>query len=359
MHLLPLATLALLLPPPGGELELPESLAARAWASVGPQTQPVDLEAKLFAAESWLLDPESADPEHVWGRWAEWLGAEGQKEAIDPRRRAGLIVLAVHQSRWEDAWAHFGRLGAAPEWAAAIAPLLVPGVPIEHLTAATDPTRGLPDGVLLRPAVPPRQADDPTTSLRPRAASVRGLRIGTASVDLRVSIEPSGLEVDLWHRSGETAKVHVLLPEPPGQEIRVEYIDWMRQDALRAPLILKLVPGDEEHNLFGRFRPRREPMPALPRALLPRNLTLGGLLFVLPLEQAADPRLLSMARPVARAVGRLLGISSTVLPAGAPAPESPWNGTRVQLAPGPAGHTELVGLLSLCERYVLSAGQDR
>lgn len=367
---LSLAALALLLSlgtpqSSSAELELPESLAARAWAGVGPETRPVDLEAELFQGEPWLLDPVRADPALVWERWGAWLAAEGSGDAIDARRRAGLAVLAVHQGRWEDAWAHFERLGAAPEWALAVAPLFVPGVPVEHLATANDPTRALPDGILLRPAVPPRPADDPPTSLRPRECLVRGLRIGQAVLDLRVSIEPSGLEVDLWHLSGEACQVSVVLPEPPGQEIRVEYVDWMRQEALREPLVLRiapaeLVPGEPaparvEHNLFGRFRPRRQPTPTLPRAGLPRSLTLGGLWFVTP----DDPELLRSAGPVARAVGRLFGFpSATLTPELGEAPTT-WNGTRVHLAPGPAGRAKLISLVSQCERYVLSGGLRR
>ena len=352
----PMLLAALLLahasPQAPAQVTLCESPAARAWAGVGPETVPVDLDELLFAEDPWLLDPSRADPAQVWERWGTWLGAEGRSESADPRRRAGLCLLAVHHRRWEDAWAHFARLGAAPPWAAAVVPALVPGVPIDQLGAAADPGRSLPEGLVLRPAVPPRPADDPPTSLRPREMWARQLRIGGAVLDTKVSIEPSGLEVDLWHLSGEAVEVAVLLPEPPGQEIRVEYIDWMRQDERRVPLRLELVPGSEEHNLFGRFSPRRAPLPALPEGALPAGIAGGGLWISLP----ASDELERTAAPVARALSRLFDVPGGTLAHGMPLPPGSVAGVRIELESGAAGLSKLVAVVSLAETYVLAGG---
>jgi hypothetical protein len=191
--------------------------------------------------------------------------------------------------------------------------------------------------------------------LRPRQATLSGLRIGEAVVDLRVSLEPSGIEVDLLHVSGGPATLQVRLPEPPGQALQVEYIDWLRQDGARVPLALELLPGAEERSLFGRFQPRPRPMPALPSGPLPRCLARGGLWF----ETPSDDALARKAQPIARAIAELLGIPGGELAAGEPSASGFWNGTVVHLEAGARGLEKLIALLSMTEGFVLGGGLAR
>ncbi len=330
-------------------ISLPESSAARAFASVAPDTTPTDLATGLYAEDAWLRAPAASEPATVYSRWGTWLAAEAGAIAIDPRSRSGLVLFAAHQRRFEDAWNHFARLSASPEWAAAVLPQLLPGAPAEFGAASGGVPGALPDGVLLAPAPPPPPASDPRGSLRPRSAEVKGVRIGEALVDIRVSIEPSGVQVDLEHVGGGPATVRVLLPEPVGQEIRVEYLDWMRQDGLRAPLVVALSPADEEeHTLWGRFQPRRVPMPALPKAEPPRAFLRGGLF--LSLDTGGE--LEAEAKAFASALGALFGVPTGVLATGDLPQVDVYEPILVSLPAAPAGRLRLVQLLSSVERHL-------
>jgi len=328
---------------------LPESSAARAFASVASDTAPTDLAAELYAQDAWLRNPASAEAATVYARWGTWLEAEAGAVTIDPRSRSGLVLFAVHQRRFEDAWAHFGRLSAAPEWAAAVLPQLLPGAPAEIAAAPGGVPGALPDGVLLAPAPPPPPHSDPRGSLRPRSAEVKGVRIGEALVDIRISVEPSGVQVDLEHVGGGPTTVRVLLPEPVGQEIRVEYLDWMRQDELRVPLVVGLSPDDEEeHTLWGRFQPRRVPMPALPTGEPPRAFLRGGLFLTLK----PGDELEAEAQAFASAMGKLFGVPTGVLATGEVPEIDVYEPILARLPAAPAGRLRLVQLLSSVERHL-------
>ncbi|MFT7669688.1 MAG: hypothetical protein ACI8X5_002393 [Planctomycetota bacterium] len=333
-------------------IELPESLSSRAWASVGAETVAVDLAEELLADEPWLTAPATEMNDLRWERWGEWLRAESEAPEIDPRRRAGLVLFAAEQERWGNAWAHFERLGAAPEWAASLLPRLLVGAPATSPTGPGGFPRGLAEGVLLKPALPPAIEDDRPGSLRPRTMKISGLRVGQAVLDMKVVLEPSGIEVDILHVSGEAVTLSILLPEPPGQEIRVEYIDWMRQDERRAPLELTLLPGEEEHTLFGRFRHRGARLPSLPQGSLPVGFRRAGL----RMEAPDDPQLAALARPLSQALGLLFEIPSEFVIWGSDPTPSPWTTTVLHLAHGLEGRQSLISIVSLVERYVLALG---
>jgi len=348
MLLSPALALLLALAPQQG-VRLPAGPVARAWAGVGPQTAPTDLGIELFADVAWLADPGAADPEVRWAAWSAWLSGEARSEESDPRRRTALALLAREQGRWADAWFHFERLAAHPEWAAAVMPRLLPGVP-----AGGAPGRGglpgaLPDGVLLRPAPPPEAIAENGLPLRTRTASVEGLRIGEAIVTLRVTIEPSGIEIDLLHTGGGPATVRVLLPEPVDQEIRVEYTDWMREDEVGNPLTVVLNPGDEEHNLYGRFRPRRSELPGLPPGELSEGLKRGGLWIECALGAAIEPE----ARAAAKALGEVFAFPHGLCRPGEPPPGAPWAATVVHLPADENAALLLARIASMAERKAL------
>ncbi|MCA8979845.1 MAG: hypothetical protein KDC14_07450, partial [Planctomycetes bacterium] len=148
-----LLALALLLTVETPPLRLPESPAARSFAGVGAETQPHSLEDLLESAP-WLVEHAPAS-DAVWSSWAGWLGAAAHADRVDPARRAGLCRVACLQARWEDAWRHFERLGGHPDWQAAVAPWLMPGAPLEIAAGPGGRAIAIPDGLLLRPALPP------------------------------------------------------------------------------------------------------------------------------------------------------------------------------------------------------------
>lgn len=335
-----------------GTLELPESPAARAWAGVGPESAPVELERALFHEDPWLAWPRKSGQTVEWQRWGEWLAAEGRSESADPRRRAGLMSIAAQQSRWSDAWVHFERLGGAPEWAAACLPRLLPGVPADHDVLAGGFPDALPAGIVLRPAVPPRIASDPRGSLRPRTAKVTGLVIGETTLDFTITVEPSGIQIDLEHQAGPGVEFAVILPEPAGQRVRIEYVDWMRQEMVRLPLPVKLVPGEEAVTLFGRFDRKSVVLPAAPKGRICAGLRRGGL----SIEGPAEGELRESASALAAALGQAFGFPHSYRAYGEKRTVSPWSGVEMRLAPGQEGLETLIEIVSRAEGFVLDGG---
>jgi hypothetical protein len=172
---------------------------------------------------------------------------------------------------------------------------------------------------------------------------VHRVRVGAALVDVTVTVEATGVQVDLAHVEGEAATVHVLLPEPQGFEIRVEYLDWMRRDDadMRTPIRVELLPGEEPHQLYGRVLERRSDLPTGAAAQLPAALRQGGLTFEVP---ADDPEHATLAQ-IAAVVEDLLGVRTRLLAPGQP----PTGWTRLVFRL-PAGRERLERL-----RYLASA----
>ncbi|HIG12730.1 MAG TPA: hypothetical protein EYQ59_13880 [Planctomycetes bacterium] len=334
---------------------LPAGANARAWAGVGRETRAVDLGPELFKKQPWLQPgTPRADRRAVWRGWGTLVKKEAQGERSDPGTRAALCLFATKEGRWRDAWNHLERLGGHPAWSAAVLPALLPGVPFD----APKGQGGLPgildDGVLLRPAPPPPLT--PGTRYQTRESIVRGLRIGAATVDLRVTLDNSGIEVGLLHTSGAAVRVFVLLPEPEGLEIRVEYIDWMRQDERHGALELKLLPGEEERALFGRFKRRRLPLPASCGADLPRALAAGGLWFSWPgLDSPGEAaELEEELRTAAEAMAALLDVPGGLIGIHEPPPRPPWNATIAHLPREAAEARRLLSAIaSRLEAWVL------
>lgn len=331
--LLLLALAAVAGSPEAPRVELPPGPAARAWAGVGPETAP----AELAPVAREVLS--GAD----WARWAAELAAERDAEDADPARRAALALRARAQGRDEDAWRHLAACGGDPTWVAALLPALLPGVPLELL--AQDGARGvvdaLPDGVLLSPAPPP-----PVAGEWRREASLAGLRVGGAVLDLTVTVDYDGVQVDLQHRAGEPARVLVQLPEPREFEIRVAYLDWSRLDE-PGPVAVELAPGSEERSVYGRFAARATPWTLELPAELPEGLARGGLVIVHPPDPARRERLAGLDA----ALAELLGVPCRRVERAHPGPPA---SAEVQVDLFEAGwEAKLEGLLSQVERFVL------
>jgi len=338
----------------GAWLELPDGPAAKVWAAVGPETRPAALPpelAGLLADEGWARAA-------TWAGWAELLAAEAAAERPDPERRAELALLARRHGRAPDAWRHFLALGGtarAAEWAAAVMPHLIPGVPTGTRIGPGGAPVALAEGVVLRPLLPPPSGDLPPGAIEWRTAKVTGLRVGAALVDIVLSIENTGVQIDVRHGGGERTTLALLLPEPRDYEIGIEYLDWMRQDELRQPHVVEVIEGEEEHTLYGRLRQRRTELPTGRAARLPAQIELGGLWFVVDADDPERERLLGVAAAFAGLLGVDVGLRATD-PSDESGAAAGFPGTTIRLpAAGDAGRERTLRyLVSAVETYVLA-----
>jgi hypothetical protein len=179
---------------------------------------------------------------------------------------------------------------------------------------------------------------------------VHGLRVGGATLDMRVAVEPDGVQVDLTHVSGEPVTLWVELPQPPDFGIQVEYLDWFRRDTVREPVELSLSAEDPAHYLFGRLKPNALTWSeTLPEELSPRLLRHGLRLTA----DADDPRLEEL-RGFAAGLALIAGCPTEVLlPETGEVPE-PWPGITLRLHQGDQRQRKLMGLVSLAERFALA-----
>jgi len=325
-------------------LRLPESPAARSFAGVGPETEPRSLD-EFRAATPWLAEREPM-PEQLWASWAAWVGAEVAAGEVDPARRAGLCFVACRQSRWEDAWRHFERLGGHPDWQAAVAPWLLPGAPLEIDAGPGGRATAIPNGLLLRPALPPAPRVDETGRLAPRIAELDGLQIGEAVCDLVLEVEAGGVTLEIFHRSGGSGKLLVDLPMPPDAEVFVDYVDWDRQDVQGLPLELLIEPREEEYTIYRRFKFARTEFPASPDpGSLPAAIRLHGLHFLV-----ADAAQLPEVRALGEACAALLEVTVRVQLA---AELEEVQGTAVHFDAGPASAAQSARIASAVEALLL------
>jgi len=323
--------------------DLPPGPAAATVARIPVDARPAALPVALAAEEALVGTPWSRTK--TWELWADWVADES------PEASASLALLAVAQARYADAWAHLDLAAADPAQAAMVLPHLWPGVPLGSPIEAGGVPGALPDGVLLRPTLPP-VGTDPEHPPRAWTATAAGLRVGDAVIDLRLVVDDSGVQIDLVHRSGGKAVVRVLVPEPVGVEIRIEYLDWFRLDTLREPIEIELEPGAEPRVIFGRVLERSESWPSAGGGGLPEGLRRGGLRLIVP---ANDPEL-ELLRAVGAAIGRAAGVATHVtlveeIDATPPISNDSFGATDVRLAPGPDRARKLAWLVSAVERY--------
>lgn len=336
---------------PSFALELGAGPAERALASLAAETPASSLRELAGPERGFLVASSPLAAEQIartWEAWGEWLG----RAAADPEdapARAGLCLLALRAGRWEDAWRQVERLGAAPSMLAALLPHLAPGVPLEHAAGPGGAPPALPDGVLLRPALPPELPPGGFASTGPRRLLARAFRVGAALLELELALEPSGVQVDVRHLAGGPARLFVELPEPWDAAIRIQYVDWFRQDDPRAPLAVELGPGSEPVTLYGRFLARELPLPAAPRGELPRTIREGGLWIELdPARCEPGP-----PRAAALALGRALGVPAGLRAPGDPPPPGPFAGVVLHYASALEGARLLERVASTAEAFLL------
>jgi hypothetical protein len=306
--------------PAGTGIELPESAARATWAAVASDTVPAVFPAEwsaLRAAEPWTTAAG-------WELWAKLLAEEAHAPAADPARRAALAVLAARQGRSDAAWGHFVKIGEAPPWQAAAMPALFPGV--ASAAGAGGLPAPLPADVLLSPCLPPPTVDPETGAITWTKATVHELEVGGAKLSLVMALDPTGVEIDLQHLSGPTARLFVRLPSPADFEISVEYIDWQRQETHGEPLEVKLVPGAEPVVLWGRFEERMVDLPGVRAGPLPAQVREGGLWLVVAEGVNAGARSDPLLDRFARLASDLLGVGVHIAER-TPEASTSWTGT--------------------------------
>lgn len=336
-----LFSLLLLCLSPSGDVLLPEGPAARAWASVDPEAPLADEWIKDLgdgARETLTLNDPWTNPA-TWQSWSRWLASDVRT----PSESAALAILAARQGRPADAWSHYSELVSDPKAAAAAMPRLLPGIPPASALGAP-----LSEGCLLHPTPPPGSLAAARGRTRPVTASAE-FQIGQATARLVISVEPAGVEVSVHHLAGGPASFRVQLPELLEREVRVSYIDWMRQDTRNEPLAVELTPEMEGPvQLFGRFLARKQRLPALPESGLPVQLLESGLW--LEAEGEAPPTPLHEA--AALSITAALGVPGGTRKAGSSDAGSPSAGTVVRIPEGPMGAQTLARIVGATEAWV-------
>ena len=232
------------------------------------------IEARTVAMGSW----RSAES---WRTWSADLAAARAPAEAEPEREARLALFALEQARWEDAWRHFTRCSAEPRIVAGLLPRFLPGVGADAPLAKDGFAGALPDGVVLRPALPPEKGAGPPGRIERREMKLARLAVGQATLSLRVALEYDGVVVELAHLAGEPCTLSVVLPCEAGYVFANEYVDWYAQETHGAALALTLKPGEEAHTLYGRLDPRPIRGPERVPERLPELLRRQGLVLEL------------------------------------------------------------------------------
>jgi len=339
--------------PVAERIELPDGPCREAWEAggatlaIGPPRASVPLTAVGTGGGDSCAGEISLDLSHgTWAKpetWCAWARlVQLARTPLDRDAQAArrwLARLALQQGRWRDAWAHFEHAGSKSELMLSF----LPGIAPPGEAGAETGDGALPDGVLLTPAPPPPSADVLPGFVDVREAWVRGLRVGDAVLDMRIAIEPEGVQVDLEHVAGGTARLAVRLPEPEGLELRVTYVDWLRQDDVGLPLEVVVRPGDEPHSLYGRFLGRDLAWPTGTLERAPAAIRVGGLALVVDSDEPEHERLAGVCRALED-----YGCRVTAHP--------PRSGVVFHVPPpGPERERKLAWLASACEALVLSS----
>lgn len=340
-------------PPAFPWVELPDGAVAKAWAGVGEDTVPAQFgedfpTEKLKAGDAWSSS-------ETWLLWSEWLTSQDAETSVEKAaaRRAGLAWLALEQGRNEDAWRHFTACANAPEWMALLMPRFLPGTPPEYAPGAAGRPEELPDAVLFTPCIP-SMPPSPSGVLLAREATIRDLVVDGARFDMKVLFDSYGVQLDFEWKSGGPANLLVLIPEPDGYKIRVEYLDWIRQDEKRVPMLVELSEQTPQVSLFARILSTQSLWPGSGTGGVPAEMRRAGLW----LEHDSGESELELLRAVAQAAARVLGLEVRVRESGTQPADNKPRGVVLRVPPpGPERQRKLAWLASTLERYALKPAQ--
>jgi len=337
-------------------VELPDSPVAKAFAAVGESTAPAQFGAdfpleKFSTGSAWELG-------ETWLKWSEWLVGDkeliGREEAAS--RRAGLAWLALEHGRNEDAWAHFAACADSPKWMALLMPRFLPGTPALHRPQAAGRPGLLPNGVLLEPCIPSVPASL-SGMLLAREATIRDLHVGDARFDMKVTFDSYGVQIDFEWKSGGPARMLVLIPEPDGYTIRVEYVDWMRQDEKRIPHLVELSEEAPQISLFARILSSQSRWPAFGSQEIPSELAQAGLWLEHEANESESEYLRAVAQAATHVLGLKVGLREHISKPRTTADKTPRGIILRVPPPGPERARKLAWLASTLERYVLARAE--
>lgn len=288
-------------------LELPAGALADAVALLRADAPP----SPALAPEGRALFVSGAlDTTATWDAWgADLVALGGGDEARRGAARARLALVALEQERPDDAWDHLAALRGDDAALAALLPRFLPGVPAGAPVGAGGHAGALPDGVELRPALPYEPRREGSGAWAPRAAKLDGLVVGKARVGLEIAVEGEGVQVTVRHQGGEAANLKLRIPRHPEYAIEAEFVDWWQQDALGEAWELELVPGGEEHVLYGRFKGGIAARTKLVPKSVPSQLALHGMVVLVEPGCAERDALASFAK----AVGAACGIAAEIV----------------------------------------------
>ncbi|MFT5198193.1 MAG: hypothetical protein ACI87O_000846 [Planctomycetota bacterium] len=235
----------------------------KVWAAVGPETQPSPLPLKAAALGSQPFGPVVVK---AWSRALQIV-----RDPLAPlgerlQARLSLCLIAKSQGRDQDAWKHFQKLGDGPEEIARALPHMWPGVPFET-SIGKGARLSLEPNTMLRPAFPLLPDDDAPNGTGPlRMTWKGGLKVQDQDLELRFTLQPEGLEMDLWNRGNDTLSIRTILPSPRNFECSYTYSDWEKTMDPHLGIAVQLPPDREDPwTLFSRLRPAFEAWPASPK----------------------------------------------------------------------------------------------
>jgi hypothetical protein len=342
----------------GSPIQLPDGPAARAFAS-SPKTGatvafgggicPPDIDGSLVPPDAWRNA-------NTWVAWSAAWELESLHENRDIQQRAFLALLALAQTRWDDAWMHFDACDGSREWMSALLPSFLPGVPRGTKFGAGVLPPPLRDGGVLRPSLPPPSDRAAPGRIDVRAMKVDGFVVGAATLSMRVAVEAEGVQIEIEHRSGGAARLSIVIPESSQFEIENEYVDWMVQETHHQPLALEIKPGDEAHTIYGRFQARALTHPTRVTERAPAQLEEGAVRLLVPDDPAEKPYFDTIAASLKRLPLKIDFVVVTSASDSKRPPESgpQPSGITVDLRSASERDDKLAWLVSSLEHFLLA-----
>jgi hypothetical protein len=321
------------------ELILPPSAAASAWERARAQLEAPA--ASSQAATAWPAPPAggwSSAP--AYERWAELLALETQAQEAAPARRAELALCAAAQGRSEAAWLHFAAAASDAQLAQRLLPVLFPGAPSEHPPGALGLPAALPEGVLLRPMLPPGALARRGHLVRSEV-TVSGLVVGAARLRLTLRVDLDGAQLDLVHEGGGPCRLRVALTSPLELAIDAHFSDWeQREPDAQGAIELAIAPGTDRVALWARFAARPASWSGRAPPAIPAEAAHAGYALWVP---AADPERAALGG-LARALTRVCGTRFELVERPAAAFEGPHEASAVQAEHAPASASAAAAL---------------